>query len=119
VAADSNRYAGISVFSKNSELGRSPCCARNRHRISHRASLSPGAFELTAGRIENARKMSILAAQGHRKSYVWIYVVIAGASLLDRFVFLLVATSVGTKSPAAVIKSISGEIDCRSFRSQT
>src|SRR5258708_29265477 len=57
------------------------------------------AFELTPEGLKRAEDVD-LTAQGHRKSYVWIYVVIAGASL-SIGLFFIGRYSAGTKSPAA------------------
>src|SRR5258707_2387748 len=57
------------------------------------------AFELTPEGLKRTEDVD-LTAQGHRKSYVWIYVVIAGASL-SIGLFFIGRYSVGTKSPAA------------------
>jgi len=57
------------------------------------------AFELTPEGLKRTEDVD-LAAQGHRKSYVWIYVVIAGASL-STGLFFIGRYSAGTKSPAA------------------
>ena len=55
----------------------------------------------------------MLIAQGHRKSHVWIYVVIVGALLSDWFVFYW-SLQRGNEGAGGLIKSISVEIDCRS-----
>src|SRR5881394_2453654 len=57
------------------------------------------AFELTPEGLKRTEDID-LTAQGHRKSYVWIYVVIAGASL-SLGLFFIGRYSAGTKSPAA------------------
>src|SRR6184192_3114151 len=57
------------------------------------------AFELTPEGLKRTEDVD-LTAQGHRKSYVWIYVVIAGASL-SIGLFFIGRYSVGTKSTAA------------------
>ncbi len=57
------------------------------------------AFELTPEGLKRTEDVD-LTAQGHRKSYVWIYVVIAGASL-SIGLFFIGRYSAGTKSPAA------------------
>src|SRR5882724_10443389 len=56
------------------------------------------AFELTPEGLKRTEDVD-LTAQGHRKSYVWIYVVIAGASL-SIGLFFIGRYSAGTKSPA-------------------
>src|SRR5712672_2320636 len=57
------------------------------------------AFELTPEGLKRTEDVD-LTAQGHRKSYLWIYVVIAGASL-SIGLFFIGRYSAGTKSPAA------------------
>jgi adenylate cyclase len=57
------------------------------------------AFELTPEGLKRTEDVD-LTAQGHRKSYVWIYVVIAGASL-SIGLFFIGRYSAGTKAPAA------------------
>ncbi len=57
------------------------------------------AFELTPEGLKRTEDVD-LTAQGHRKSYVWIYVVIAGVSL-SIGLFFIGRYSAGTKSPAA------------------
>src|SRR5258705_5718223 len=57
------------------------------------------AFELTPQGLKRTEDID-LTAQGHRKSYAWIYVVIAGASL-SIGLFFIGRYSAGTKSPAA------------------
>jgi adenylate cyclase len=57
------------------------------------------AFELTPQGLKRTEDAD-LAAQGHRKSQVWIYVVIAGA-LLSIALFFIGRYSVATKSPVA------------------
>jgi serine/threonine-protein kinase len=56
------------------------------------------AFELTPEGLKRTEDVD-LTAQGHRKSYVWIYVVIAGASL-SIGLFFIGRYSAGTKAPA-------------------
>ncbi|HEY2046905.1 MAG TPA: tetratricopeptide repeat protein [Candidatus Udaeobacter sp.] len=56
------------------------------------------AFELTPEGLKRTEDVD-LTAQGHRKSYVWIYVVIAGASL-SIGLFFIGRYSAGTKTPA-------------------
>jgi serine/threonine-protein kinase len=55
------------------------------------------AFELTPEGLKRTEDVD-LTAQGHRKSYVWIYVVIAGASL-SIGLFFIGRYSAGTKAP--------------------
>src|SRR2546423_12155156 len=57
------------------------------------------AFELTPEGLKRTEDVD-LTAQGHRKSYVWIYVVIAGVSL-SIGLFFIGRYSARTKSPAA------------------
>src|SRR6476646_4130184 len=57
------------------------------------------AFELTPEGLKRTEDVD-LTAQGHRKSYVWIYVVIAGASL-SIGLFFIGRYSAGTKALAA------------------
>src|SRR6476646_5996720 len=57
------------------------------------------AFELTPEGLKRTEDVD-LTAQGHRKSYVWIYVVIVGASL-SIGLFFIGRYSAGTKAPAA------------------
>src|SRR6476659_5660337 len=57
------------------------------------------AFELTPEGLKRTEDVDLIA-QGHRKSQVWIYVVIAGA-LLSIALFFIGRYSVATKSPVA------------------
>ncbi len=57
------------------------------------------AFELTPEGLKRTEDADLIA-QGHRKSHVWIYVVIAGASL-SIGLFFIGRYSAGTKAPAA------------------
>ena len=57
------------------------------------------AFELTPEGLKRTEDADLIA-QGHRKSHVWIYVVIAGA-LLSIGLFFIGRYSAGTKAPAA------------------
>lgn len=57
------------------------------------------AFELTPQGLKRTEDVDLIA-QGHRKSQVWIYVVIAGA-LLSIALFFIGRYSVATKSPLA------------------
>ena len=57
------------------------------------------AFELTPEGLKRTEDADLIA-QGHKKSHVWIYVVIAGA-LLSIGLFFIGRYSAGTKAPAA------------------
>ena len=65
------------------------------------------AFELTPEGLKRTEDADLIA-QGHRKSHVWIYVVIAGA-LLSIGLFFIGRYSAGTKSPAVSSNQSAGK----------